>query len=184
MSINEKRQYFRIDDNLYFDYAIIEPGQFCSDLSIINQLSSDKNQKKLEAAQYFQNIDYEMSELTHAIRVNEPGWAHYFNLLNAKIDCLSQMLVLSKIQMHSVNISLSGMTFKTNDQIKEKTNLKIVIYTKPKMTPIIVDAQVVYSQYQTETHYRTAVSFNGLTYSQEQLLSQHILQAQVKNRSN
>ncbi|KTD67576.1 PilZ domain-containing protein [Legionella shakespearei] len=185
MPVHERRQHFRIDDHLYFDYRILAPGEFCSDLSITNQLLGENGQKYMEAAQYFQNIDYELSELTQAIGIKEPALAHYLNLLNAKIDYLSrQMLMSGKIQMRKVNISLGGMAFKTPELIKEKTNLKIVIYTKPKMVPIIVDAVVVYSQYISETHYRTAVSFNELTNEQEQLLSQHILQAQVKNRSD
>lgn len=185
MPVHERRQHFRIDDHLYFDYRILAPGEFCSDLSITNQLLGENGQKYMEAAQYFQSIDYELSELTQAIGIKEPALAHYLNLLNAKIDYLSrQMLMSGKIQMRKVNISLGGMAFKTPELIKEKTNMKIVIYTKPKMVPIIVDAVVVYSQYISETHYRTAVAFNELTNDQEQLLSQHILQAQVKNRSD
>ena len=185
MPIHERRQHFRIDDHIYFDYRVIAPGEFCSDLSITNQLLGTNGQKYMEAAQYFQNIDYELSELTQAIGIKEPALAHYLNLLNAKIDYLSrQMLMAGKIQLRKVNISLGGMAFKTPELLKEKTNLKIVIYTKPKMIPIILDAMVVYSQYQSEGNYRTSVAFDGLTADQEQLLSQHILQAQVKSRAD
>ncbi|HRD70457.1 MAG: PilZ domain-containing protein [Legionella sp.] len=185
MPIHERRQHFRIDDHIYFDYRVVAPGEFCSDLSITNQLLGTNGQKYMEAAQYFQNIDYELSELTQAIGIKEPALAHYLNLLNAKIDYLSrQMLMAGKIQLRKVNISLGGMAFKTPELLKEKTNLKIVIYTKPKMIPIILDAMVVYSQYQSEGNYRTSVAFDGLTADQEQLLSQHILQAQVKSRAD
>ncbi|KTD43659.1 PilZ domain-containing protein [Legionella quateirensis] len=183
MPVHERRQHFRIDDHIYFDYRIISPGEFCSDLSISNQLLGENGQKYMEATQYFQNIDYELAELTQALAVKEPAMAHYLNLLNAKIDYLSRHILMSgTLQMRKVNISLGGMAFKTTELIKEKTHLKIVIYTKPKMVPIIVDAVVVYSQFQNEASYRTAVSFTQLTTEQEQLLSQHILQAQVKNQ--
>lgn len=185
MPVHERRQHFRIDDHLYFDYRVVAPGEFCSDLSITNQLLGESGQRYMEAAQYFQNIDYELAELTQALGVKEPALAHYLNLLNAKIDYLSrQMLMTHKVQMRKVNISLGGMAFRTEELLKEKTNLKIVVYTKPKMIPIILDATVIYSQYQSENHYRTSVSFNGLTNEQEQLLSQHILQAQVKSRAD
>lgn len=185
MPVHERRQHFRIDDQVYFDYRTIKPGEFCSDMSITNQLLGESGQKYMEAAQYFRNIDYELAELTQAIGMKEPALAHYLNLLNAKIDYLSrQMLMAGKIQMRKVNISLGGMAFKTHELIKEKTNLKIVLYTKPKMIPIIIDAMVVYSQFQSEKNYRTSVSFNGLTTEQEQLLSQHILLAQVTSRAD
>ncbi len=185
MPVHERRQYFRIDDHIYYDHKIINPGEFCSDLAITNQLLGENGQKYLDAAQYFQNIDYELAELTQAIGIKEPALAHYLNLLNSKIDYLSrQMFMASTIQMRKVNLSLGGMSFKTMNAIKERTNIKIVLYTKPKIIPIIIDAVVIYSQYQSENHYRTSVSFDNLTNEQEQLLSQHILLAQIKNRSD
>ncbi len=89
-----------------------------------------------------------------------------------------------KTKMRKVNLSLGGVTFKTNEQIKEKTGIKIVLYTKPQMIPIILDGVIVYSKFQSENHYRTSVEFNKLSTEQEQLLAQHILQAQIKKRSD
>lgn len=184
MPVHERRQHFRVDDHIYFDYRIIEPGEVYSDAAITHQLLGENGQKYMETAQYFQSIDYELSELTQTIGIKEPALAHYLNLLNAKIDYLTRHTMMTgKIQLRKVNISLGGMAFKTTELMKEKTIMKVVIYTKPRMIPIIFDAQVVYSQYQSEKHYHTAISFNALTNDQEQLLSQHILQAQVKNRA-
>lgn len=185
MPVHERRQHFRIDDRIYFDYRILAPGEFCSDMAITNQLLGENGKKFMEAAQYFQNIDNELAELTKEIAGSEPTLAHYLNLLNSKIDYLSrQVLMTGNVELHKVNISLGGMAFKTEEQAKENSHVKIVIYTKPKMTPIVLDARVVYSQFQGEAHYRTSVAFNGLTHEQEQLLSQHILLAQIKSRSD
>ncbi|HHT0593619.1 TPA: PilZ domain-containing protein [Legionella anisa] len=185
MPIHERRQHFRVEDHIYFNYRIMEPGELCPDRAVVDQLLGKNGQRYLEAAHYFQEIDYELAELTQAIALKEPTIAHYLNLLNAKIDYLSrQMLMTNTIQLRKVNISLGGMAFKTPDLIKEKSLIKLVIYTKPKMIPIIVEGTVVYSQYQTEHNYRTAVQFNGLTNEQEQILSQHILLAQAKYRSD
>ncbi|KTD67584.1 Type IV pilus assembly PilZ [Legionella santicrucis] len=185
MPIHERRQHFRVEDHIYFNYQIMEPGELCPDRAVVEQLLGKNGQRYLEAAHYFQEIDYEMAELTQIIALKEPTIAHYLNLLNAKIDYLSrQMLMTNTIHLRKVNISLGGMAFKTPDLIKEKTRLKLVIYTKPKMIPIIIESTVVYSQYQTEHTYRTAVSFNELTSEQEQILSQHILLAQAKHRSD
>lgn len=185
MPIHERRQHFRIEDHIYFNYRILAPGEVCPDHIVVDQLLGENGQRYLEAAHYFQEIDYELAELTQVIGLKEPTIAHYLNLLNAKIDYLSrQMLMTNTIQLRKVNISLGGIAFKTNELIKEKTMLKLVIYTKPKMIPIIVEGTVVYCQYQNERTYRTAISFNGLTGEQEQILSQHILLAQAKHRSD
>jgi hypothetical protein len=185
MPVHERRQHFRIDDHIYFNYRVIGPGEFCSDLSVTNQLLGENGQKYMEATQYFQNIDYELAELTQALAMKDASIAHYLNLLNAKIDYLArQLLMANKIQMRKVNISLGGMSFKSKEKLQEKANLKMIIYVKPKMVPIILDAVVIYCQYQNENSYRTSVEFLQLTTEQEQLLSQHILLAQAKNRAD
>lgn len=185
MPVNERRQYFRIDDQIYFEYKIMEAGQICSDLSITKELLGENNQKYLEATQFFQSIDYEMTELTKAISFKEPAIAHFLNLLNSKIDFLArQMLMTSKIQLKKVTLSLGGMSFKSHDQLKPEAQLKIILYTKPKMIPIVIDATVLSSDYLNETLFRNIVTFNRLTHEQEQLLSQHILLVQIKNRAN
>lgn len=185
MPLHERRQHFRIDDHVYFDYKIVTSGDPASSKLIEDQLLGENGRKYLETAQYFREIDLELAEMTQVLGIKEPALAHYLNLLNAKIDYLSNHLSMAhKIQQRKINLSLGGMAFKTETLIKAKTNLKILLYTKPKMIPIILDATVVCSLYQSEDHYRTAVSFNGLTKEQEQLLSQHILQAQVKSRAN
>lgn len=185
MPVHERRQHFRIDDRVYFNYRILAPGEFCSDLAITNQLLGEQGKKFMEAAHYFQEIDNQLSELTPDIGLEHPGLAHYLNLLNAKIDYLSRHILMNgNVEVRKVNISLGGMAFKTPELVKEGTLIKVVLYTKPKMIPIVLDGKVVYSQFQNEESYRTSIQFNGLTQEQEQLLSQHILLAQIKTRSD
>jgi hypothetical protein len=62
------------------------------------------------------------------------------------------------------------------------TYLKLVIYTKPKMVPIIVGAHVVTSKLMDNQQYKVAVRFDKLTFEQEDLLAQHIMQVQIKQR--
>ncbi|CEK10101.1 PilZ domain-containing protein [Legionella hackeliae] len=185
MPVHERRQHFRIEDQIYFDYKLIETEEFCSDKSLTEDLLGQSGKKYLETTQYFQSLDYELSELTQSLALKEPALAHYLNLLNAKIDHLARNLLIGdKIHLRKVNISLGGMSFKTKERIKEKTHMKIVIYTKPKMLPIVVDAVVVYSQFHNENQYRTAVQFEELSPDQEQLLSQHIILAQARCRAD
>ncbi|CDZ78752.1 hypothetical protein BN59_03066 [Legionella massiliensis] len=179
MPVHERRQHFRIEDQIYFDYKLVEPGSFYSDKLITEELLGQSGKRYLETTQYFQSLDYELSELTQTLAMKEPALAHYLNLINAKIEYLARHLMIGeKIHLRKVNISLGGMAFKTKERIKEKTHIKIIIYTKPKMLPIVVNAVVVYSQYHNESQYHTAVQFEELDREQEQLLSQHIIIAQ------
>ncbi|MFC3907909.1 PilZ domain-containing protein [Legionella dresdenensis] len=183
MPVHERRQHFRIEDQIYFEYKVLDAGSFISEKAITEELLGKTGQRYLETTQYFQSLDHELAELTQTLALGEPTLAHYLNLLNAKIDYLARHLTIGeKTHLRKVNISLGGMAFKSRERIKEKTRLKIVIYTKPKMIPIVVGAIVVYSQYLSEHSYRTAVQFETLNQDQEQLLSQHIMLTQVQSR--
>ncbi|MCA0403778.1 MAG: PilZ domain-containing protein [Proteobacteria bacterium] len=185
MPIHERRQHFRIEDQIYFEYKIIEQGEFFSDEIIKQELLGQNGKRFLETTEYFQIIDYELAELTQTVALQNPAIAHYLNLLNSKIEHLTRHLLMGdKIHLRKVNISLGGMAFKTKERIKENTHIKIIIYTKPKMFPIIVDAHVVYSQFKSEHHYHTAVQFESLDREQEQLLSEHIILSQIKCRAD
>ncbi|MBA2651263.1 MAG: PilZ domain-containing protein [Tatlockia sp.] len=179
MPVHERRQHFRIEDQIYFDYKFIEPGTMYTDKQITKELLDHTGKRYLETSEYFQSLDYELAEMTQALALKEPALAHYLNLINAKIEYLARHLLIGeKIQLRKVNISLGGMAFKTKERVKDKTRAKIVIYTKPKMLPIVVNAVVIYSQYHNEGQYHTAVQFEELDKEQEQLLSQHIMIAQ------
>ncbi|KTD19036.1 PilZ domain-containing protein [Legionella jordanis] len=185
MPVHERRQHFRIEDQIYFEYRLIEGEEIFSDKSLTEELLGQSGKQYLETTQYFQSLDYELSELTQSLALKDPAIAHYLNLLNAKIEHLARHLMIGdKIQLRKVNISLGGMSFKTKERVKERSHMKILIYTKPKMLPVIVDAVVVYSQFHNENHYRTAVQFEGLSNEQEILLSQHIMIAQSKCRAD
>ncbi|MFA5959196.1 MAG: PilZ domain-containing protein [Tatlockia sp.] len=179
MPVHERRQHFRIEDQMYFDYKLIESGDFYSDKRINDELLGHNGKRYVETTEYFQSLDYELAQLTQTLALKEPALAHYLNLINAKIEYLARHLMIGeKTHLRQVNISLGGMAFKTKKRIKEKNRMKIVIYTKPKMIPIVLNAMVVYSQYFNETQYHTAVQFEELTKDQEELLSQHIIIAQ------
>ncbi|MGQ3890636.1 PilZ domain-containing protein [Legionella sp. CNM-4043-24] len=182
MTTHERRQHFRIKDQIYFEFKIIEPGSCYSDQSLNDELMGQAGQRYLETSRYFQSLDYELAELTQSIGLKEPALAHYLNLLNAKIDHLTRYLTMSeKTELRKVNISLGGMAFKTKEYIAPKTSIKLIIYTKPKMIPIILNAVVVYSERSTANSFRTAVQFMSLNSEQEQMLSQHIMFAQMQN---
>lgn len=182
MTIHERRQHFRIEDQIYFEYKVLESGSCYSEQALIDELLGQAGQRYLETSRYFRSLDYELAELTQSIGLKEPALAHYLNLLNAKIDHLTRYLTMSdKTVLRKVNISLGGMAFRTREHLADKSCLKVVIYTKPRMVPIIINAHVVYSEPLSPSYHRTAIQFENLSHEQEQLLSQHIMYAQVQN---
>jgi len=183
MTVQERRQHFRIDDQLYFDYRIIDEESYHSEQAMISDLLGKSNQQYMETSEYFQSIERELNELTQNIALKDPAIAHYLNLINTKIDFLTrQLLVGENVNMRHVNLSLGGIAFKDSREIPPDTRAKLLIYTKPKMTPIIVNAICVHCQSVGDHKYRIAMKFESLNHEQEELLSQHIMLAQIRYR--
>lgn len=179
MPIHERRQHFRIEDQLYFDYRILEAGSCIPEHSLVEALIGQSTEH-LEISSYFQSIDQELRQLTQKLAQENPVIAHYLNLINAKVDCLAgHLLLVNKIQLSKVTLSIGSMTFKTKERLKEGVHLKMIIYTKPKMLPIVLDAKVISSKFLSAEQNKTVVTFENLTADQEQMLSQHIMIAQL-----
>lgn len=185
MPVHENREHFRVEDHLCFEYKLIESGTICSNESISDSLMREKNSRYLEAMQYLQGLDNELVDIKRALALKEPSLAHYLNILNEKIDYLSRHLLIDeKIQLRKASLSLGGMSFKTKEKLALDSYMKMVIYTKPKMLPILLDAVVISCTPNHNHSYHTAVRFENMDLEDEQLLSQHIILCQAKSRAN
>jgi hypothetical protein len=116
MPLQEQRETFRVDDIIYFDYKIINVPD--KQLATDEDVFGPAGQKYLETSQNLQNIDAEIAELTSAVALKDPTIAHFFNLLNSKIEFLSRMVLLeNKLKFHEVNLSLGGMAFNVEKKL-------------------------------------------------------------------
>lgn len=181
MSWDERREHYRIEDDLCFAYCVVEAKDALNEAAITKQLLGEKGQNYQEVMQYFRSIDNQLSEIEFMASKEEQNLVNYLKLLNSKIDYLANVLILNENQNCSkVNLSLNGMAFKTTEYLPEGTHLKLRINVKPKYVPIILDARVVYCQFNADERYRVAISFLGLSEKEEQYLNQHIMYSQTQ----
>jgi PilZ domain len=181
MPVNERRQHFRVDDTLFFDYRLLEEDVFVSEKALCEELLGQNQHKYKEATEYFKQMDDELTHLSQQIAQKDSSLAHYLNLLNTKLDFLARhWLVGEHIKQHQVNISLGGIAFRTQQEIKANSKAKILFYTKPQMIPILCNTTVISCIPIPQKRYRISMQFDGLTKEQEQLLSQHIMMAQLR----
>ncbi len=185
MPVNERRQHFRIDDKVYMDYRVISASEMQTDEYIEKDLMGHSNQRYLETTRYFEEIDRELAQVSQTLALTEPTIAHYLNLINAKVDYISRHLLIGEsISLQNVNLSLGGMRFTCHDQISTGKLLKIVLYTKPKMIPIVLNATCVSSNRFKNSFHKISCQFKAMTLEQEQLLAQHIMHAQIKEKAD
>lgn len=185
MPVAERRQHYRIDDNVYMDYRIVTAYEMQSEAYIEEDLMGHSNQQYLDTTRYFEEIDRELAQVSQALALTDPTTAHYLNLINAKVDYISRnLLVGESISLRKVNISLGGIKFTCHEEIDDHSLLKIVLYTKPKMIPIVVNACCVKADRYKNDFFYISCQFIDMSLEQEQLLAQHIMHAQVQEKAN
>jgi hypothetical protein len=180
MSMKERRQHYRVDDKVYFEYKIIQSNEAFAENKVYQQLLGEDGARHIEATQFFHDIDKELEEVAQSLSSKYSELMPLFRLLHAKLDYLCRTQLSKKqTELKYVNISLGGMAFKTESKVQEDAHIAVILYTKPMMIPIFLEGRVVYSQLQQDEEYRTAIEFNGLTAEQEKLLAGHIMQLQI-----
>lgn len=185
MPLHERREHFRIEDHIYFDYIVINKDHPALDHQATQELMNKNGKRFMEIHDYFQSIDQELTQLTQVLGTREPGLAHYLNLLNAKIDYLSHHLFMGdKLICRKASLSLGGIAFRIKEQLQSGTRIKIILYTKPKLIPVILTGSVVDCPAGANHGYRVSIHFEALTYEQEQLISEHLLLAQIGCRAD
>lgn len=180
MTWDERREHFRIEDELCFDYCTVEAKDALNEAAITKQLLGENAACYQEIMQYFYNVGNQLSELELSSSQN-PDLMHYLKLLNSKIDYLANVFFLNEHKKCAkVSLSLNGMSFKTQDYLNKGSYLKIRINAKPNYIPIILDAKVVYCHFDNEDQYRVGVQFIDISHKNEQTLNQHILFSQTQ----
>lgn len=179
----ERREFFRIDDDIYLDYQI---------------LSEDVYQERLgapvqEPAQEVDNVGLQLHALTtqagtilSQIRKRDPEVGQYLALLDRKIELISRALLGSQISgtltpnTHA-NLSGGGVAFDTMNGLKADTKLELKLLLFPSHIFVHCLGRVVYCSHNDKSMghpYRVGVAFTRISEIARDALVRHTLELQ------
>ncbi len=110
-NINDRRQYYRIDDNAIFSYSIIDENTLHSnDLEDLNQSSA------FEIIELFGHMNQQMKATLGRICEHSPDIVSYLRNLDNKVELLAQICLLQdqKSPLESrreINLGAGGLAF-------------------------------------------------------------------------
>jgi len=125
---DERRGFFRIDDEVYLEYEVVSEDEY----SNAKQKLDEVNESTFELRANFATLNHDNNYLLNNIRRNSPEISQYLDLLNQKIDGLSQHLLESNTSssednLVTVNVSASGIAFNTNENLDKNQAMKLRI---------------------------------------------------------
>lgn len=178
----ERRRFFRIDDEVYLDYELVTDEQY----SNAPQELEDIENSAFSMTADFATLNYEYNPILNSIRSTSPDIAQYLELLNNKIDAISQQLLDEDSPFNNsdpveVNISASGIAFKCNDDIKDNQGMRLKLVLLPEKIGIIVYGRVKHELQSKEQKQNNiiCIDFEHIRYDDKELMIKHNLNKQM-----
>lgn len=182
-SENERRRFFRIDDEIGLEYELLSEEEY---KKAPEELETIK-QTPFSLSAEFATLNNDHYPLLNSIRNNDPDIAQYLELLNTKIDAINTQLLeeeVDDIEEHTylVNLSASGIAFKCQEKLNDKQALKLSIILLPEKVGIVVygrSEDKLRSAEQTKNDI-TCINFEHLRYDDQELMIKHNLNKQMQ----
>ena len=137
----ERRQYYRIDDHVIFNYRILQDNA---------QLTErDKSTSAaFEMIELFGQMNQQMRVTLGRISDKSADIASYLKSLDNKIELLAEMNLFKENQSslglrQKINLGAGGLSFSTNEDIKEGANLSIDMILSTDLTGLRLIGVVV-----------------------------------------
>ena len=174
-SIEDKRDFYRIEDQLALDYRIIGGPDLAE-----AQFGSPQFQMLSE----LQVLEQESQHLLRQIGERDRSLGGYLKIMNKRIELIARTLVnqaadtpTSKL---SVTLSEGGMSFTASEPLEPESWLALRLVLQPTPLGLVVPARVLRCDPAQEAGWTVGVSFEALSDPERQLLARHILQKQAQ----
>lgn len=176
----ERRQYFRVQQEVIFDFKPIEPHT--AEYKEPEQTVGDGSSVSLLGE--LRRIDRDLHILGKALTEKERLIGDYLHKLNSKIDLIAHHSAFaSDVKKPPTEVSLSegGITFSCDQVLDTGSFLVLQIIFLPNYTPVIVFAQVSRCD-PAGNRFSIAARFHRLRDSDRQELAKQVLKAQINQR--
>lgn len=178
---DEKRNYYRIKDNVGLSYTICsEESEFPDHKDFIAEIPGDYH-----LITEIKQIDHENNNLLRTIEDKHPELSRYLKVMNSKIEILARHLVTKgltdDIKIQPVCLSAGGLSFTTNETIPLNTVLKLRIVLYPSCSGILTYAKVVRCEAMEKSdpaQYEVAVKYGLIHETDRDSLVRHAMKLQ------
>ncbi|MCW9059079.1 MAG: PilZ domain-containing protein [Gammaproteobacteria bacterium] len=177
---NERREYFRVKDQVTLEYRVItEVEMECVLLRIRDEVPD-----RFTAAASFAGTSWQMKHLLQNLSNESPELALCLQTLDKKLNLLAQLLVAETMNtqgacLREVSLSAGGMAFNAERELKHGELLETRLVLFPSVTGILAVGQVVSCERRGDVNggmpWRVAVEYRYIRESDRDLLVKHLL---------
>lgn len=181
MNFEEKRKYFRIDDQMGVSYHRLQDGE----LEQYQSVGQDLDENELDS------VNRQLHDIIVSMRAKQPETARFLTLIDKKIALIANEIDLqSKAvddvshRLKQVNISACGVGLVIDEAFVSGEHLSLEITLNPRGVKLRTLAQVIscdkLEQSNEEGSYYLRVEYVELSSQDKDVLIQHLLRRQSK----
>ena len=177
MNDEERRRYFRINDEVAMSFSLLEEN-FNGDVRAQDTLALNQ--------EFHISLEVQIRQAMMELRAKDPKLALILDLLNQKMNLLrtGEHLFESSPTLKPANISACGISFSWHESLAINQMVMLSLYLQPKHDLIRTQAHVAavhknpdFHSNQTEP-YIIHLDFDSIHEAYQELLIQHIVQRQ------
>lgn len=177
---DERRRYFRIKDEAYLEYRLLEEKDYKQAVSENEQ--RDSSAFTLSAA--FASLNNEISPVMNSLRQSNPDIAQYLEFLNNKIDALGTQLLEQQVSIEdhtrTIDLSASGIAFSADFEFQEKQPIEIKLVLLPEKVGVICYGRAMHKQGKDSEGELIGIDFEHIRDDDRELIIKHNLNRQMQ----
>ena len=177
---DDRREYFRIDDEVALDYRLIDNAEVDSLLEKIRSQLVDR----FTAASSFTATTRQMMNVIHKVQAQSPELARCLQAIDQKLNMIAQLFVSEEIKENKqdtreVNLSAGGVAFRAQHEIPVGSLLELRMVLFPSLVGILTISRVIHCERLNDSNpqfpWQLAVEYEHLKETDRELLVRHIM---------
>jgi len=174
---DERRDFFRIDDEIYLDFEAITDEEYATAPLTLKNL----HESAFSLSADFATLNNNIHPILNNIKQLHPDIGEYLDVLNSKIDSLSQHMLYEKSSFDqskvvSANLSASGIQFSCDNAYEPGQAVKLELVLLPEKIGVLIFGRVV--KYKDSY---LAIEFEFLRPEDQELMIKHNLNKQMSD---
>ncbi len=172
---DERRGFFRINDEVHLDYTAISEEEY----ELAPETLKNLHDNSFSLSADFATLNNKIHPVLNNIKQLHPDVGEYLDMLNGKIDSLSQHILyknskLDQKKILTANISASGIQFEGKETLKLQQAIKLELVLLPEKIGVLIYGRVVDSKEND-----ISVKFEHLREEDQELMIKHNLNKQM-----
>jgi hypothetical protein len=179
--MSDKRQFFRIQQDVIFNFKAVSTDSI-EEFNVAHHFDRSASVGLLAK---FQQLDNVSMAVMHNIRKENSNVSQYLEILNEKINLLSQLMLAQEMIAENdqdagrIDLSQGGIAFTTNCPLEIDSWIAIKLVFLPAYTAILSYAQITRSQQLGEDRYLVGASFDQLNVDEQRIIAKQIIATQI-----